>query len=421
MNLELGDGGFEGEAVHQMHDAHLFGGGHEIARAENGAVGFDEAQQGFVMRDFARLGVDDGLIGELEALLLERLHHLVGDGHLAQPRRLALGRRLIDGKAVAAPLARALQGLLGAQHRRLAGGGGGGQPDRADRGGGRNLAAAGFDGAAAHRSLEPRRHDGDFTLGAIFEDDAEFVAGDAADDVARTQGAGKALAHRHDHFVARIEAETVIDHREAVDGSDEEGAMAAFRLGAVDRHRQFRAQRIAVEMAGKFVAGGEIGEPLHLAGAFGVFAHDPDQALGAPVAARHAGTDKAETDRPHGGSDFDIERESLRLVRVRIEQGLERRALVALDAVEEDLRAGSVAMRRQDVGGAVPQDDAFGDMPVEHGDACGLNREPETRGVFREPQARQVRHAPFEALPSTHPPSPGRFSGRVASVCEEAA
>ena len=31
MGLELGDSRFQGEPVHQMHDAHLLGGGHEMA------------------------------------------------------------------------------------------------------------------------------------------------------------------------------------------------------------------------------------------------------------------------------------------------------------------------------------------------------------------------------------------------------
>ena len=66
----------------------------------------------------------------------------------------------------------------------------------------------------------------------FLQHDAELVAGGAADDVAAAQGTGQPLAHAHDHFVAGIEAETVIDHRQAVDRGDQEGAMAAFLLGA---------------------------------------------------------------------------------------------------------------------------------------------------------------------------------------------
>ena len=74
--------------------------------------------------------------------------------------------------------------------------------------------------------------DGDFALVAVLEDDAELVAGGAADNVAAAQGARQALAHAHDHFLAGIEAEAVIDHGQPVDGGDDEGAVAAFFLGA---------------------------------------------------------------------------------------------------------------------------------------------------------------------------------------------
>ena len=51
MRLELGDGRFQRETVDQMDDAHLLGGGHEMAGREHAAVRLDHAQQAFVMRD----------------------------------------------------------------------------------------------------------------------------------------------------------------------------------------------------------------------------------------------------------------------------------------------------------------------------------------------------------------------------------
>ena len=52
--------------------------------------------------------------------------------------------------------------------------------------------------------------------------------------------------------------------------------MTRFRLGAFDRARQLFAQRIAVEMAGEFVAGGQIGQAANFADALGCVAHHAD-------------------------------------------------------------------------------------------------------------------------------------------------
>ena len=69
--------------------------------------------------------------------------------------------------------------------------------------------------------------------------------------------------------------------------------MPVFRLGGLDRMRQFLAQRVAVELAGQFVAGGEIFQALHFARPLGGFLHHSDQALGAAVLARHADAGQA--------------------------------------------------------------------------------------------------------------------------------
>ena len=276
--LEHGDGGFQRETVHQVHDAHLLGGRHEMAGRKHAAVRLDHAQQAFVVGNLAVAGLDDGLIGQAQPVFLQGAHHFVADLHHAQARGFAAGRRLIGGKAVAAVGAGTVQRLLGAQHRVLAGGGGLGQPHRAHRTGGGDQAGAGFDAIGAHAATQPCRHHRDLAFPAVLEDDAELVAGDAADDVAAAQRAGKPFAHAHDHFLAGIEAEAVVDHGETVDRGHQEGAIAALILGALDRLRQLFAQRVAVEMAGQFVAGGEIGKTAHLAYAFGGFAHHADQA-----------------------------------------------------------------------------------------------------------------------------------------------
>ena len=148
-------------------------------------------------------------------------------------------------------------------------------------------------------------------LAAILQDHAELVAGGAADDVAAAQGAGQPLAHAHDHFVAGIEAETVIDHGQAVDRGHQEGAVAAFLLGALDGLGQSLAQGVAVQMAGQFVAGRQIGQAAHFARALGGVAHQTDQPLGDAVRARHARARHGEDDRAHGAGDLDIDDEKL--------------------------------------------------------------------------------------------------------------
>ena len=69
---------------------------------------------------------------------------------LAQPRGFALGGFFIHRKAISALGTGAVQRLFGAQHRILAGTGGMRQPNRADRTGGGNLAAADFNRVLAH-------------------------------------------------------------------------------------------------------------------------------------------------------------------------------------------------------------------------------------------------------------------------------
>ena len=260
-----------------------------MARRQDRAIGLRHAQQAFVMRHPAAARLHDGLEGQHQAIVLQGLHHIVGDGHVAQSRRFAAGGRLMGGKAVAAIGARLVQSLLGAQHGFLAGVRGRRQPHRAHADGGGDHAAARLHDTAAHRSAQPRRHDRDFLFRAVLQDHAELVAGGAADHVAAAQGAGQPLAHAHDHFFAGIEAEAVIDHRQAIDGGDQEGAGAVLGLGAFDGAGQFLAQRIAVQMPGQFIARRQIGQAAHFAEALRDVAHHPAEAQRAAVGVGDAG------------------------------------------------------------------------------------------------------------------------------------
>ena len=66
---------------------------------------------------------------------------------------------------------------------------------------------------------------------------------------------------------------------------------AQWRLSALARSMAWDSssrKRIAVEMAGQFVAGGQIGQAAHFARTLGGVAHQPDQPRGAPIVVRHA-------------------------------------------------------------------------------------------------------------------------------------
>ena len=58
------------------------------------------------------------------------------------------------------------------------------------------------------------------------------------------------------------------------------------------------AQRVAVEMAGQLVAGGQIGETLHLTLLLGGFAQHADHALGAAFIVGDAGTGNVKPTAP---------------------------------------------------------------------------------------------------------------------------
>ena len=65
-------------------------------------------------------------------------------------------------------------------------------------------------------------------------------------------------------------------------------------------------------------------------------------------------------------------------MRARVQKILQRAAFFLRDGVEQNLGAAVVQMEGQDRC-AVPEDGAFGDVPVEHGDAGRLRGEPQAQ------------------------------------------
>ena len=138
-------------------------------------------------------------------------------------------------------------------------------------------------------------------------------------------------------------------------------------------------------MAGEFVAGGEIGEALHVAAAFGGFAQGADQALGGTALAGHAGAHHGEDHRAHGRRDLHFQREGRRLRRAGVEDGLERAALVGRDAIDKGLGTAAIT-ERQDIDGAIPGNGARGDVPIEDGASRRLQRHAQARAVLDRAQ-----------------------------------
>ena len=253
-------------------------------------------------------------------------------------------------------------------------------------------------------------HDGDFLFRAVLQDDAELVAGGAADHVGAAQGAGQPVAHAHDHFLAGIEAEAVIDHGQPVDGGDQEGAGAVLGLGALDGAGQFLAQRVAVQMAGQFVARRQIGQAAHLAEAFGDVAHQADDAHGACPLRRACGC-RPWYRRPRPWRRRSRNRPGRCRTACRAGSACRsrpRRRSAVMPSRKASAR-GHVQMLRQDVGGAVPADLAGGDVPVERGGAGGLDGKAQAQFVLQlHPAGRRPSCSGYPRV-QHNPPSPGQF------------
>ena len=126
-----------------------------------------------------------------------------------------------------------------------------------------------------------------------------------------------------------------------------------------------------------------------LTGVFvGFPAQQPSQPFGAAIFAGHARTDHGEIERPHGGGDFQLEVKIGGVMRAGIEDVLQRTAIVRRHTVDQQLGAVAVEMQWQDLDRAVPDDRAFGNIPVEHGGAGGLCGKPQARIVMNRADLR---------------------------------
>ena len=103
-------------AVDQPDEAELFGDRHEMRRGDHRAVGIGHAQQCLMHDDVAASRIDDRLIGELEAVLLEAGDDLGGAARIEVALRDAPRRRLEQDEAVGRQSLGLGQRLFGARH-----------------------------------------------------------------------------------------------------------------------------------------------------------------------------------------------------------------------------------------------------------------------------------------------------------------
>ncbi len=95
MLLDLLDRGLEHIAIDDANEAHLLDRRDEGAGGDDAAVFADHAQEAFVIIDFAGHARDHRLIGQRQAIFLERALHL-----LAQRHADAMAAALLFGEAI---------------------------------------------------------------------------------------------------------------------------------------------------------------------------------------------------------------------------------------------------------------------------------------------------------------------------------
>jgi len=360
-------------AVDQADEAQLLDRGDEIAGGDDLAVLGDHAQQAFAEIDLAGLGRDHRLIGEDQAVLLERALHALAQREAVAVAAALLLAHAIGHEAVAAGALGFRESRFGKRHDVVRGLGLLGKAGCTDR----NRRIDGTGGGVDRHLADGRENlfggDGDVLLGAIGEHDAEAVAADAADDVADAQAAVEPLADLDDDGVGRLVAVGVVDGAELVDADGEIGAGRAGAQAAGDDLVERLAQALFVEVASELVVMRELLEALLDRLARGDEAEHALDAHG--LAARRLGRAAI----VHPGvvaaveADAVLAVESAAALDVRSEALVAQRQVVAMDAIGEGL-AGRHQAEGQALDGAVPFEAVGGGIPYIGNVAGGRER-----------------------------------------------
>ena len=250
----------------------------EIVGGDGRAVRPFEAQQAFLEDHRPRCEIDHRLEGELEPLLVQGRHQLARQRRVAPLSRLAFGRRRVDDEMAVAPPAGLMETLLGVGHRLAHGASVARQADAADRHRGSHRAGFRGDDVPPDRGVEAFGGRAHVVLVAIAQNDAELVAGIAADGIAVAQFRPDPPPDGRKHLVGSIEIVGLVDGAEIVHRDDEEGDRTAQPLGGVERLAESGDQMATIEEAGQFVVARQEGAALL---ALGAFVDHPHHAAGA--------------------------------------------------------------------------------------------------------------------------------------------
>ena len=259
---------------------------YDIGREQHLAVALLHPHQAFVERRLARARSHDRLERRDDAAVVQRGDDLVGDADVDAALRVALDIGPPQPERAGTAALGGIQRFLGAVDRFIGIAGIAGNADRADRGRHRHRTGPGRHHLVADAGEETLGGDIGVVDGAVLQDQAELVAGEAAEHVAGAQPRADPRGDLGDHGVRHIEAEGVVDARQMIDADQHEGAGRAEAGVLLDRLGKCGDQMGAIELAGERIMPRQFQQLLVAGVALIVDAHD---ALRPPWPAVRAG------------------------------------------------------------------------------------------------------------------------------------
>ena len=231
---------FHHEGADLVDEAALLGNRHEDIRRHEADLGMQPAYQRLDPARLHRGGVEDRLIDDREAVLLERLAQLVGKAHALGAR--GVDRRVVEGDAVAAELLGEIHRDVGAAQQFLG-------ADRLVVGQRDADAGADLDEAAVERDRIVEKADeavADLSralhrLRAV-EHDGELVAADTGEKPDALADVREAVGDMAQQIVARLVAIGVVDFLEAIEIEIDQPHRRSVALARLDRRSEGAAE-----------------------------------------------------------------------------------------------------------------------------------------------------------------------------------
>ena len=214
----------EGAPVERAHQSQALDHGNETAGRNQLALRRIHAQQALVGAHLMAHGIDDGLIGEDQPVVLHRLGHLLAQFHVGPVAAALLLRHAVGLDAIAPGRLGLEQGALGLGDDVEAGLGLFGKEHHADRHGGVHARAVGDDHALTDRLDDPFGDHHRVLVRAVAQHHAKTVAAQAPDHVGGAQSLIQALGDLDQDPVSGLASEGGVDLVELVDADRQEGA-----------------------------------------------------------------------------------------------------------------------------------------------------------------------------------------------------